>query len=252
MARTEIELKFQLPRPRRDALRRALGRSAAVQRLRARYLDTPEQSLAAAGLALRLRHEGDRWVQTLKGRGDGLAERLEDEVPLPPLPGRGEPTIDPNRHDGTAAGAALMRALEGAGPLALRFATDIRRTRRVLRHQGARIEIALDEGWILAAGRRAAVCEVEFELLAGPRSALWSLAAQWALRHGLVLDTTSKAERGHRLADGIAHPPAVGAQPVVLPADAEVAQGRAAMAAAALAQALPNASALAKIGRAHV
>ena len=39
------------------------------------------------------------WVQTLKGRGDGLMRRLEHEVRLPPQ--RGVPALDPQRHAGT-------------------------------------------------------------------------------------------------------------------------------------------------------
>jgi triphosphatase len=73
----ETELKFQVPEASRAALEKAVA-AAAVQRtrLQAVYADTPDQRLAAAGLALRLRKEGRVWVQTLKGRGDGLMQRL--------------------------------------------------------------------------------------------------------------------------------------------------------------------------------
>ena len=76
-------------------MRRAVATaSARSTRLQAVYADTAQQHLAAAGLALRLRKEGRAWVQTLKGRGDGLATRLEHEVRLPPQ--RGVPE-DPSR-----------------------------------------------------------------------------------------------------------------------------------------------------------
>ncbi|MFN0186218.1 MAG: CYTH and CHAD domain-containing protein, partial [Aquabacterium sp.] len=236
----------QLPARRLAALRRALATPQARQRrLRAAYVDTTDGRLSAAGLALRLRDEDGQWVQTLKGRGDGLAQRLEDEVPLgPAADGAAVPVPDPARHDGTAVGRLLARALEGAGALQVQFVTDIRRCLRVVRSGGARIEVALDEGEIRAGDARAAVCEVEFELLEGPRAALLALAGRWAQRFGLVLDVTSKAERGHALARGVARPPAVRAGPVSLPPGADLACGRAAMVAAALAQALPNAAAL--------
>ena len=81
----EIVLKLQVPAARRGAVDAAVAGTSPAPRLRlqAAYHDTPERTLAAAGLALRLRREGRQWVQTLKGRGDGLMQRLEHEVTLP-------------------------------------------------------------------------------------------------------------------------------------------------------------------------
>ncbi len=259
----ETELKFQIEPARRDAVRRAVagsGASAQTIRLQARYFDTPDGHLAAAGLALRLRREGrSRWVQTLKGRGDGLMQRLEHELVLPAaVPA----TLDLARHDGTPAGAALRAALgRHAAELVERFATDIRRTRRVVRArsgsgQMASVELAFDEGWIGAArgdgdgdgGRvRLAVAEVEFELLSGPPQALLALASRWVQSHGLWLDVRSKAERGHALATGVAPAATLAQQP---PISRRMAPARAlaAMVQAALAQVLPNLAALAEAG----
>ncbi|HRH86792.1 MAG TPA: CYTH domain-containing protein, partial [Rubrivivax sp.] len=79
---TEVELKFQVPPDRAVALQRAVATASAVRvGLRARYFDTADRRLAAAGLALRVRKEGRRWVQTLKGAGAGIWQRLEHEVP---------------------------------------------------------------------------------------------------------------------------------------------------------------------------
>ena len=110
----EIELKCQVPPEKRAALTRALAtRTAERVDLRARYFDTPDGRLAAAQLALRLRREGEVWVQTLKGRGDGLMQRLEDEVPRDAEDGD-PPPLDIGLHRGTAAGQALLAALAGA------------------------------------------------------------------------------------------------------------------------------------------
>jgi len=246
----EIELKFQVEPARRAAVKRAVvGRAAGAQtiRLQARYFDTPDQRLAAAGLALRLRREGrNRWVQTLKGRGDGLMQRLEHEVVLP----AGQPaTLDLARHDGTPAGTALRAALGvDEGGLAERFATDIRRTRRSVRTRGsagdsASVELAFDEGWILAREgerlRKLSVAEIEFELLDGTPQRLLALASSWVQRHGLWLDVRSKAERGHGLASG-ALPAAVTAQPILLGRRMTSVRALAAMVQASLAQVLPN------------
>ncbi len=203
----EIELKFQIPAARLAALRRALAtRSAAVSALKAAYFDTEGAHLARARMALRLRQEQGVWVQTLKAEGADALHRLEHNVTLPTAD---RPALDTGRHHGDAAGERLRRLLAKAGrpPLREVYATDIQRTHRVLRSGGARIELALDEGCILAAGRKLPVCEIEFELLDGDAQAMLSLAARWVERFGLVLDLRSKSERGHWLAAGQALPP---------------------------------------------
>lgn len=245
----EIELKFQVPPARRAELLKAVATASAHRvRLRAVYADTPDRRLAAAGLALRLRQEGRRWVQTLKGPGDGLMQRLEHEVVLPPQ--RGRPVLDPLRHAGTPAGDALAKALgaDGAALLQPLYSTDVTRVLRRVRHAGALVEIACDRGTLQAAdgtpgaGARAAIDEVEFELFSGDPAALVALAARWAERFDLWWDVRTKSERGYRLALQQPTVPAVRAAasrlaPGITPAAAY--QG---MLAAALAHALPNAA----------
>ncbi len=241
----ETELKFQIPTERRAALARAVATARAQRtRLQAVYADTPDQRLAAAGLALRLRKEGRVWVQTLKGRGDGLVRRLEHEVALPAQ--RGVPALDPVRHAGTAAGDALMAALDGAaGELQPVYRTDIQRLHRPVRHGGALIEIAYDRGRILAGDKRLAVDEIEFELLRGPPAALADMAARWAARFGLWWDVRTKSERGLRLALDLQTVPATRAAPLRLPDDATALVAWQAVLLASLAQALPNAAEIA-------
>lgn len=206
----EIELKFRIPDARLAALRRAVATAgAARQPLAAVYFDTAAEDLAAARVALRLRREGPRWVQTLKAEGDSALHRLEHNVALDA--GDAVPALDAARHDGSAAGDALRRVLAAAPDAALqpRYATLVRRTRRVLRSAGARIELALDEGELRAGEQRLAIRELELELLDGPVGALLDQAARWAQRFDLVLDLRSKSERGHLLAAGRAASPPV-------------------------------------------
>lgn len=247
-AGVEVELKFQVPEPALAAVRRAVATASAErQRLEAVYVDTDDRALSKAGLALRLRREGARWVQTLKGRGDGLAGRLEHECPL--ADSTEMPAIDPARHEGTDVGALLWEALAGQGAAALRpvYRTDVLRTKRVLRVGGARIELALDEGELRAGELRAPVRELEFELLAGSPRALAATAARWALRHGLWWDVRTKSERGFRLARLAAEAtpgpdtvPATGAAAVRFAVQARPAEALAAAVQASLRQVLPN------------
>ncbi len=240
----EIELKFQVPAARRAQVDAAVAGRAPQRRVRlqAVYVDTPERLLAQAGLALRVRREGREWVQTLKGPTDDGISRAEHNVGL----GNATevPLADPARHRGTAVGERLLKLLAaqpGAvlGPL---YRTDILRRSRLQRVNGAprpphgdrpprgstnsgaahrfvgsgSVELAFDEGRILAGDAHIAVCELEIELVAGSPLAVIDTARGWVARYGVWLDTRSKAERGDLLARGEAEAPARGAAPVEL------------------------------------
>ncbi len=243
---TEIELKFQVPPERRAAVQRAVAtRTAQRITLRALYFDTNERALARAALALRVRKEGRRWVQTLKGAGDGVWQRLEHEVVLN-VPSACEPVADPALHDGTPAGEALRKALADAGgELRSIYGTQVTRTKRLLRAPGCVIELAFDQGALTADDRQWPLCELEFELKGGDAAAMAAVAARWAARFGLTLDTRSKAERGDRLARGVRLGDAVKAQALALPAAVDGAAALRAMVGNCLVQILGNASELA-------
>ncbi|WP_300270893.1 CYTH domain-containing protein [Halomonas sp.] len=195
----EIELKLALGPEGPAALRghpllRALP--ATVAELGNTYYDTPEGELEWARMALRLRRLDGRLLQTVKTRGEGgggLSRRgeWEWEVPGPGLDLAGLAGLPP-----AALGEAVLERLEA------RFTTDFRREAWTLEHRGARIELALDEGAILAAGRRVAIRELELELKAGEPAALWSLAEALAERVALRPSDTSKAARGGALLAG--------------------------------------------------
>jgi inorganic triphosphatase YgiF len=250
----EIEIKLQVPPVSLADVRAAMRRGrCAVTRLRALYADTPDERLAAGGWVVRLRKEGRRWVQAIKGPGDGVLARFEHEVVLGPA--RETPALDITRHANAPGFDAFLRALgDGADTLAPVFETDVRRMHRLVRVRGAVVEIALDEGAILAAGQREPVCEIELELKAGSVAALTALAAQWAERHALWLDVQTKAERGARLAHGqpvatptYARPPRLAS---AMPPDAALR----ACVRTVLVQVLRNASAIAsgRAGAEHV
>src|SRR5690606_14787050 len=177
------------------------------------------------GMAWRLRREGRRWVQTLKAAGPNPLERFEHEVLRP------DDTPDPSLHAGTPVGARLLKLLRKAESegqhFGVRYRTQVRRTLRRVRTRGAVVEVAFDEGRLLAgdsavSGASARICEIEFELVAGPAQALLALAERWRKRFGLILDPRSKAERGDALASGDPQPPVRKGRRPDYPRDAEV------------------------------
>lgn len=223
----EVELKFQVPATRRAALDAAVaGRDKRPrERLQATYFDTVDRALARAGLALRLRREGRRCVQTLKGAGDDGITRAEHNVALPGPIGDNA-VAEPALHAGTEVGARLHHVLAEAGspPLVCLFRTDVLRRSRQLRTRGGVVELVFDAGEIVAGERRTPICEFEVELVRGSPSAVITTARRWALRHGLWLDTRTKAERGDLLARGEAMNPERRAQPVLLQPEMSLAQ----------------------------
>lgn len=255
---TEIELKFQVPPARRDAVAAAVagrGEAAVEQRLQAAYFDTEARDLAREGIALRLRREGPRWVQTLKaGSGDALL-RHEHNVARP---GRSAvpPALDPTLHDGTPPGQRLRAVLDALpdAPLRCQYRTDVRRRARTLRVRGALLELAFDRGSIVAGERSLLLCELEIELLRGEPAALLAAARTWVQRHGLWLDTRSKAERGTLLAAGQDRAPARKAKAITLAEGASLAEARRAVLRECLQQVAANASQVASgdFGDEHV
>jgi len=195
-AQPELEVKLRVPGSARAALREAIaaqpGWSAPVV-LEARYFDTPKRRLACAGMALRVRREGRRWVQVLKAAQPGELARDEFATLRP----QGTPDLEAL---GSTPAAALLRS-EGEA-LVLRYETRVRRRTRRVRTRWGVVEIAFDEGWIGAGERRVPVLELEFERVSGQARAVFELARRWLSEFGLVLDPRTKAERGDALAEG--------------------------------------------------
>lgn len=189
---SEQELKLHVPAASADAVAEELGRhQAAGLALRAMYFDTPQRELVQARIALRLRQEGEDWVQTVKMPGANAISRIELNHPRP------GPVLDLSVYAGSEVGDALARI---RGPLGVCYETDVQRLRCELSVPGGTVEAALDRGVLRAAGLELPVCEIEFELLHGRPETIFVIGQDWQQRHALVLDVRSKAERGDQLA----------------------------------------------------
>lgn len=189
---SEQELKLHVPQQTYPAVAKALRRGTVTSmRLRAQYFDTPGSELARAGVALRLRLEGRRWIQTLKMPGAHQLEKIEINTPRP------NPSLDLAVFADTPA--AKIIAKHGQALSAV-YETDVQRLSRRVRTAAGVIEVALDQGHIEAGALRLPVSEIEFELISGQPQAMFLLGLKWLSTHGLILDLRSKAERGTTLA----------------------------------------------------
>jgi inorganic triphosphatase YgiF len=205
----EVELKLLVApddlvridrHPAVRALRRGSGRR---QTLATVYYDTPDSDLARAGVALRVRRDGARSIQTLKGGGGaaaGLHARDEIEWDL-----AGD-APDLAALDATPY-AELFARRKVRGRLRPVFTTRFERGVRTLAFpDGTAAELALDRGEIRAGGKTAPISEVEIELKGGDAARLFALARELARDVPLRLGHAAKAERGYGLAGGTAAP----------------------------------------------
>ena len=223
----EIELKFLVPETRlKGLLRQARVKSSEVTQLAAHYYDTPDQQLAQAGIGLRIRKEGDAWVQTIKAGGDGIAARLEhnaimDNEQVQAMLDTNTLMPDLNIYKNTSVAPALaeFKLKKLAKNLTRLYVTDVERTTRLLVDDSNdevnnHIEMAYDYGEIIHGNDetyRTAIQEIEFELISGDIDFLFATAKTWCKRYKLCLSTVTKAERGGLLITEQNHSPAVGA-----------------------------------------
>ncbi|HXX85154.1 MAG TPA: CHAD domain-containing protein [Casimicrobiaceae bacterium] len=241
----EIELKLATDPATLALLSRhpavaALARGRARRaRLVSRYYDTSSRALHRAGVALRLRRDGRRWLQTVKGPGSavaGLHERAEFEWRLP------RPRLDLAKLAMTPWQDAFAKAAKRLEPL---FTTDVMRTSRSLAFaDGTRATMCLDQGSIIAGARRAPICEIELELVDGDVRRLTELGLRLAADLPLAIAHASKAERGYALSGAFPLQP-VRAKRVALAHDATAAAAVAAVGVDCLRQIGGNAEAVA-------
>ncbi|WP_025373956.1 CYTH and CHAD domain-containing protein [Advenella mimigardefordensis] len=194
---SEQELKLHVPASAAAQVEKALKKAKCETiSLRAMYFDTADRELAKSKIAIRLRLEGENWVQTLKMPGSNALTKLELNHNRP------SPVLDLSLYAGTPAEAALLKL---AKPLELRYETNVTRVFRRQRTRKGTIEIAYDTGVIRAAELELPISEVEFELVSGSAEAIFEIGKKWLSQYKLILDLRSKSQRGDALAQSAAN-----------------------------------------------
>jgi len=222
---SETELKLRLsPADARRVGRLGIlrGIKPATLMLENIYYDTADHTLAKRRIALRHRRIGKAWlitVKSAKGSVGGLSTRAEWEYPCAPgvLDFSG---VEPEE---------LRHFLDQLRPtLTPVYSTNFKRRAWMFEpHRDLSVELALDEGQILASppgtdgrpGRQRSqpICELELELKQGTPLALYDIALRIANKLALLPENESKAQRGLRLYRGIADAPAEAAPSLIDP-----------------------------------
>lgn len=212
---TELELKLavrpaDLPQLQtHPRLVRVLAGPPRMQAMRAHYYDTPGGLLASHKMSLRVRHEGEGWVQTFKtSSGESLALRQRGEW---------ETKVASDALDWAALAQTPLAELPEFPKLKtqLKRAFTMRFERRswVLalptgdadesQDDATQAIFSIDQGEIsVGTGvrqRKAPLSEVELEHVSGKPLPIWKLAQRLCADVALIPLSSSKAERGWEL-----------------------------------------------------
>lgn len=193
----EVEVKLALPATEiREVaqlpwLRDLAAGTVRRETLTSVYFDTPEYRLHRHELTLRVRQEGDKWLQTIKLSQNGSAADLGRDEWEAQIAGPA-PELSLAKH--TALAPLTTKRLRGE--LDAVFETVVERITLPVRTGGSQIEIAIDQGYIEAADRREPINEIELELKRGDIADLVRLTEQFADALPVAYGVEQKPDRG--------------------------------------------------------
>ena len=194
----EIELKLRVAPEDITVLRNHPHFTAALhdpthKTLDSVYFDSDDRFMRDHGLTLRVRHIGDKFVQTIKtsNQGSNCFERSEWEQAI-----EGDQPDLTHVMD-TALGPILTDDVRNT--LKPVFETRIERTAYHLNGNDNDIVMAVDEGQIVATDSSCPVSEIELELKHGNPAELFKIARAISDIVPAQLDVKSKSERGYDL-----------------------------------------------------
>jgi inorganic triphosphatase YgiF len=236
----ETEIKFQLPKRNLGASSRLAVPGCKIGKrsesdLLSTYFDTPKQKLKRRGLLLRVRRADGKHIQTIKKTSGVQFGRGEWETEI------GGRTPDLGKANGTPlqrfASKKLRRKLK---PI---FKTSVHRITLPVRTKRSELELAIDRGRIIAAGRASHIEEVELELKRGSTRDLFRVAKALERKLAAGLCLRAKADLGYDLVNG-KRTQAVFSEPIQLEKRMSVIEGFRAIARSALRHFSGNADAV--------
>jgi len=218
-----LEVRFALD-PKRlpdltrwDRLRQLSVGPPLRRELRAIYYDTEKLTLRRRGYALRVRGDGECWMQTLECAADrpsmiGAREACESRV------SDARPSLE------SICDAAVrdrLRKWTEKRPLIVVFETRVLRATRRLELGGTSGLLEIDVGEIRAGSAALPICELELEHEGGDAAELLALAIELNDSIGLRFESQSRADRGYALIRN-EQPRAQKASPIELERDASL------------------------------
>lgn len=190
----EIEIKLEGRSQSLDSAFKSLGDARTrTTHVTSIYFDTADRRLWSRGLTLRLRAKDGRHELTMKRETGGLERGEWSAVIDGPVPDPGAlPSGAPREEFGLILPEELTEW----------HRTEARRQKKIANIGEATVEVSLDRGRIMAAGREIPVEELEIELLDGPTESVARIAQSQVMQRRVHVAVESKAARGVALAEG--------------------------------------------------
>lgn len=190
-------------------------KSRKTNRIVSTYYDTEDLRLRRRGLTLRVRQKAGKREQTIKSTGTSEAGMFSRQEWTSPLEGK-KPDLARIESPAVRNRMGLILPQE-LSPL---FKTDVKRTTIMVEHtvgpgDTARVELAFDQGRVVAGKKSDKISELELELVQGTTTALLDLAKTLSKHVPTVLNLSSKVSRGFDLANDT-HPIATTASKIAL------------------------------------
>ena len=162
------------------------------------YFDTRDLLLRQAGIAYRVRQNGKKYEATVKmSRTDagGLSARQEYNVPVK----NAKPDLSVFADSGLQVD---FGAILGTAQIEKLFTVRVKRELRLLQvTKETLVEMAIDQGFISAGGKKETIDEVELELKEGSLADLLEYTARIAAMVPVFTESRSKYARGLALLD---------------------------------------------------
>ena len=190
---SEVELKLHIyPSQLSTLLKCPLLQEFDYQKLNLSntYYDTSDFELTKNKMALRVRQQGRRYIQTLKTQGEtsvGLSQRQEFEWDLAD-----------NELDISLISEPKIKQIAAKKSFSALFTTNF------IRHQftNTDLEVAVDIGEVVTQGKQQPICELEIELKSNQVIKIFDLAIQLTQFVVLLPSDQSKAQTGYQLVLG--------------------------------------------------
>ena len=226
MLTEEVEIKLAVAPEKANRLlklkivRKHRNGKPSRRRLVSTYYDTPHHMLRKAGMALRIRDDGKKTIQTLKLPSNGPVG-LQNSAEFNSTISLDGPSLEQITDPGLCRFISKKRLTNDR--LTPVFTTDIIRTTLDLKHKNSRFKLALDQGEIQALRkgkiRTETISEVEFELISGSVLPMLDLVLDVCEKSDVLPSHLTKARRGYALARKPLRPKPRKATPISLDPD---------------------------------